>query len=109
MLEVVPQIPSHSSSGAHALAVTLTSSLPLDSSAQLWRRSVLSSFMRCHAISIFLSGHCAQSWNFWAGRGRREKHGDERGGGGGGRAIFGFCTSLILIRLLMEVNFLETE
>lgn len=48
----------------HTLAVTLTSSLPLYSSAQLWRRSVLSSFMRCHAISIFLSGHCAQSCNF---------------------------------------------
>lgn len=87
MLEVIPQIHSHSSSGAHALAVTLTSSLPLDSSAQLWRRSVLSSFMLCHAISVFLSGHCAQSWNFWAGRGRREDGGV--GGGGGGRAIFG--------------------
>lgn len=55
----------------HTLAVTLTSSLPLYSSAQLWRRSVLSSFMRCHAISIFLSGHCAQSCNF-LGRKRKE-------------------------------------
>lgn len=87
MLEVVPQIHSHSSSGAHALAVTLTSGLPLDSSAQLWRRSVLSSFMRYHTISIFLSGLCIQSCNFWAGRGKRE---EDAGGGVGGRAIFGF-------------------
>lgn len=98
MLEVVPQIHSHSSSGAHALAVALTSSLPLYSSAQLWRRSVLSSFMRCHAISIFLSGHHAHSWIIWAGRGRKVK---EDGGGGGGRgggsAILGFIRGHLIV------------
>lgn len=82
ILEILPQIHSHSSSSAHTLSVTVTSTLPFYSSAWLWRRSVLLSFIHCHVISIFLGGHCALSWNFCGGRGD--------GRGGGGSTMFGF-------------------
>ena len=82
ILESLPQTHSYSSSHAHALSVTVTSTLPFYSSTLLWRRSALVSFIHCHAISIFLSGHCVLSWNFSGGR---------RGGGGvGGSPMFGF-------------------
>lgn len=80
VLECLPQIHSHSSSFAHALSVTVTSTHPFYSSARLRRRSVLLSFIHCHAISIFSEWtHCALSENFCGGRGgkgdrRRKRH-----------------------------------
>lgn len=63
VLECFPQIHSHCSSSPHALSATVTSTLPFHSSARLWRRSGLLSFIHYHTISIFLSGYCALGGN----------------------------------------------
>lgn len=76
-LEVVPHFYSHSSSGAHALSVTVTSVPPLHSCTGLWRRCARLSFIHRHAISELPSGRRAElvCGTAAAGGGRkRRKH-----------------------------------